>query len=188
MIFPLLETERLRLNTVKESDVARFFDIMSRDKVTEYYGMDSLRYEEEAVEVIRSFDLSFKVNRGIRWAIRIKETNQFIGTIGLNNLNPKAKKAEIGYELHPDYWRQQLMQEAIHSVLNYAFTELDLYRIGAVTFPENTSSNRLLEKLGFTVEGKLRGYLYQQNQSHDALIFSLLKPEWSSNHLKKAPL
>ncbi|AQU80822.1 MULTISPECIES: GNAT family protein [Planococcus] len=181
MTFPLLETKRLRLNQVEESDAVRFFDIMSRDKVTEYYGMDSLSYEEEAVEVIRSFRLSFEVNRSIRWAIRLKETNQFIGTIGLNNLNPKAKKAEIGYELHPDYWGQQFMQEAIHSVLNYAFTELDLYRMGAVTFPENTSSNRLLQKLGFTVEGKLRGYLYQRNQSHDALIFSLLKPEWSSS-------
>lgn len=178
MEFPILETARLRLENVEEKDAAAFFDIMSRDEVTAYYGMDPLVHREEAVEIIRSFHAVFRAERGMRWAIRLKETGCFIGTIGLNNLNLKAKKAEIGYELHPDYWRQQLMVEAIHGVLKHAFAEIGLYRIGAVTFPENTSSNRLLEKLGFTLEGRLRGYLHQQNQSHDAFVFSLLRTEW----------
>lgn len=178
MEFPLLETARLRLEKVEEKDAAAFFDIMSRDEVTAYYGMDPLVHEEEAIEIIRSFHASFQAERGMRWAIRLKETGSFIGTIGLNNLNLKAKKAEIGYELHPDYWRRQLMQEAIHGVLKHAFAEIGLHRIGAVTFPENMSSNRLLEKLGFTLEGRLRGYLHQQNQSHDAFVFSLLRTEW----------
>lgn len=178
MEFPILETERLLLNKVEEQDAGCFFDILSRDEVTNYYGMDSLVHQEEAVEMIRSFHSSFTLKRGMRWAIRFKETNEFIGTIGLNNLNLYSKKAEIGYELHPDYWRRQLMQEAIGVVLRHAFAELGLYRIGAVTYPENISSNRLLEKLGFTREGRLRGYLHQRNQSHDAFIFSLLRPEW----------
>lgn len=178
MEFTILETERLRLENVEEEDAASLFNIMSREEVTVYYGMEPLVHEEEAVEVIRSFHASLHAKRGMRWAIRLKETDDFIGTIGLNNLNLKAKKAEIGYELHPDYWRRQLMQEAIHGVLKHAFGKLDLYRIGAVTFPENISSNRLLEKLGFSLEGRLRGYLHQQNQSHDAFIFSLLRTEW----------
>ncbi|TWT06368.1 GNAT family N-acetyltransferase [Planococcus sp. CPCC 101016] len=178
MDFPIFETERLHLNNVEEEDMTAFFDIMSREEVISYYGMDALVHPEEAVEIIRSFHTNFNFKRGMRWAIRSKETNEFIGTIGLNNLNLRAKKAEIGYELHPDYWRQGLMQEAIIAVLRYAFAELDLYRIGAVTFPENTSSNQLLEKLGFTLEGRLRGYLYQRNHSYDAFVFSLLKTEW----------
>ncbi len=178
MELSILTTERLILNKVEESDADRFFDIMSRDEVTVYYGMDSLKYQEEAIEIIRSFDVGLSLSRGMRWAIRLKETDEFIGTIGLNNVNLKAKKAEIGYELHPDYWQRYFTQEAIRAVLNYTFSELELYRIGAVTFPENTSSNKLLEKLGFTLEGRLRGYLYQRNQSHDAYIFSLLKTEW----------
>ncbi|MBF6634888.1 GNAT family protein [Microbacterium sp. APC 3898] len=178
MDFPQLETERLLLNRIEERDAERFFDIMSRDEVTIYCGMDSLVHSEEAVEMIRSFQTSFNLKRGMRWAIRLKETGDFIGTIGLNNLYLGSKKAEIGYELHPDYWRQGFTQEAIRGVLSYAFAELGLYRIGAVTFPENKSSNRLLEKLGFTWEGRLRGYLHQRNQSHDAFIFSILRTEW----------
>lgn len=180
MDFPLLETERILLNRVEEDDAGRFFEIMSRDEVTIYCGMDSLVHPEEAIEMIRSFQTSFDVRRGMRWAIRLKETGDFVGTIGLNNLYMGSKKAEIGYELHPDYWRQGLTQEAIHGVLSYAFAELGLYRIGAVTFPENKSSNRLLEKLGFTREGRLRGYLHQRNQSYDAFVFSILRTDWLS--------
>ncbi|WP_255472776.1 GNAT family N-acetyltransferase [Planomicrobium sp. CPCC 101079] len=163
---------------ISQQYAERFFDIMSRDEVTKYYGMDSLANPEEAARIIESFQTSFELKRGIRWGLILKENGRFIGTIGLNNLNVRGKKAEVGYKLHPDYWGQGLVREANSAVLQYAFTELDLFRIGAVTFPENTASSGLLKKLGFIEEGRLRGYLYQRHQSHDALVFSLLKTEW----------
>lgn len=63
------------------------------------------------------------------------------------------KRAEIGCETHPDYWRMGYTSEAIKEVLKYSFEKPDLYRIGAVTFPESKASNQLLEKLGFQREG-----------------------------------
>ncbi|MGI2328286.1 GNAT family N-acetyltransferase [Planococcus sp. YIM B11945] len=178
MEFPTLETDRLRLVQIGQEYAKPFFDIMSRDEVTRYYGMDSLASPEEAVRIIDSFQTGFELNRGIRWGMVLKETGEFIGTIGLNNLNVKGKKAEVGYELHPDFWGKRIVREANKAVLAYAFNELDLFRMGAVTFPENKASSSVLKKLGFVEEGRLRGYLYQNHQSHDALIFSLLKPEW----------
>jgi ribosomal-protein-alanine N-acetyltransferase len=68
--------------------------------------------------------------------------------------------------------------EAIKEILRYSFEELDLNRIGAVVYPENIPSLKLLETIGFQVEGLLRGYMYQNSQSHDTYILSLLKQEW----------
>ncbi|WKA58464.1 GNAT family N-acetyltransferase [Planococcus shenhongbingii] len=178
MEFPILETSRLQLVQIGQQYAGRFYEIMSREDVTEYYGMDKLINQQEAEAIIKSFQSAFDSKRGMRWGIVLKENGDFIGTIGLNNLNVQAKKSEIGYELHPDYWRQGFMKEAIKAVLQYAFENLDLVRMGAVTFPDNEASSRLLRKMGFTEEGRLRSYLYQGGQSHDALIFSLLKPEW----------
>lgn len=70
------------------------------------------------------------------------------------------------------------MSEAVRAVIDYCFNVLNLYRIGAVTFPQNEASFTLLLNLGFEKEGLLRGYLYQDNSSHDAFIFSLTKPDW----------
>ena len=178
MEFPILETQRLMLTEITEQDAERYYALLQREDVTYYYGMDRLLAKEEAVEMIRAFRVVFEVMHGMRWGIRLRGDEELIGTIGLNQLYLRSKKTEVGYELHPDYWRQGLMEEALTAVLAYAFEGLGLYRVGATTYPENTGSNRLLVKMGFTQEGRLRGYLYQRGESHDALVFSLLAPEW----------
>lgn len=182
MEFPILETERLLLTEITERDADRYYALLQREDVMHYYGMDRLMEKEEALEMIRAFRVLFEVMRGMRWGIRIRGEEELIGTIGLNQLQLRSKKTEVGYELHPDYWRQGMMEEALSAVLRYAFDELGLYRVGATTYPKNEGSNRLLQKLGFREEGRLRGYLYQRGESHDALVFSLLAPEWRQRH------
>lgn len=180
MKFPELETARLRLIQIRPEHVDALFGILSMDEVTEYYGMDSLENRLVAEKMVDAFQIGFEAQRSYRWGLQLKETGEFIGTIGLNNLNVGAKKSEIGYELHPAFWKKGLATEAVLEVLRYAFGELGLYRMGAVTYPANEPSNKMLQKLGFKVEGTLRGYLFQKGKSHDALISSLLEPEWKA--------
>jgi len=178
MEFPVLTTGRLNLVQISKNHTESYYDIMSRDEVTKYYGMDSLNTIEDAKRIITSMNATFESNKGIRWAILLKETETFIGTIGLNNLNLWSKKAEIGYELHPLYWNKGITTEAVKEVLRYSFEELNLFRMGAVTYPQNETSIHLLQRLGFKKEGTLRGYLYQNKQNYDACVFSLLRTEW----------
>ncbi|WP_085992925.1 GNAT family N-acetyltransferase [Oceanobacillus senegalensis] len=176
--FPRLQTKRLHLVQIDHRYKDELFEILSMDEVTRYYGKDNLVDTEEASELIDHFYRLFHEKRSIRWGIIWKENNQFLGTVGLNNLNLWNKKAEIGYELHPTYWRRGITLEAVIKVLDYGYHDLDLYRIGALTFPQNIASNELLRKLGFKQEGTLRGYLHQNYKAHDALVHSLLRPEW----------
>ncbi|MCT2536884.1 GNAT family N-acetyltransferase [Aquibacillus koreensis] len=178
MGFPQLETDRLHLVQIKDEYTQSYYEIMSRNDVTKYYGMDSLKSKEEARQFIDFFQKAYDEQRAIRWGIVIKESGEFIGTVGLNNLNTSKKKAEIGYELHPTFWRKGFTNEVVKEVLQYSFEELELYRVGAVTYPQNEASIQLLKRLSFVQEGLLRGYLYQDQQSHDALIFSLIEPDW----------
>ncbi|MFB4166850.1 GNAT family N-acetyltransferase [Virgibacillus sp. JSM 102003] len=177
MEFPELETDRLRLVQVNEEHTRSFFEIMSKDEVTKYYGMDSLKNIDDASKIVESFQKTYDSKRGIRWGIVLKEAGDFVGTLGLNNLSTWSKKAEIGFELHPSHWNRGITTEAVKEVLRYSFEDLALFRMGAVTFPQNEPSIQLLRRLGFAKEGLLRGYLYQNNQSHDALVFSLLRTE-----------
>jgi [ribosomal protein S5]-alanine N-acetyltransferase len=178
MDFPVLETKRLQLKQITEQHIDRYFEIMAKDEVTKYYGMPSLTDREQARNLIQSFSERFAEKKSIRWGIIWCDTNEFLGTVGLNNWSPYSRKAEVGYELHPDFWGKGITTEAVSEIISYAFTKLNLFRIGAVTFPENHSSSKVLEKLGFQKEGVLRGYLYQKEQNHDALMFSLLKSEF----------
>ncbi|MDG5473187.1 GNAT family protein [Jeotgalibacillus sp. ET6] len=177
MTFPELETSRLRLVQIKEDHAQSYFEIMSNDDLTKYYGMDSLKRLEQAENIIASMQRTYESKRGIRWGIVLKETAEFSGTVGLNNLNLPSKCAEIGYELKPSLWGKGITSEAVEAVLRYSFDHLNLFRMGAVTYPQNKPSIKLLKKAGFTEEGRLRGYLYQNNQSHDAVVFSLLRTD-----------
>lgn len=182
MDFPTLETTRLKLVEVEPQHAEALFQILSRDEVTKYYAMNPLTSVEEAAKIIESFRKNGAERRGIRWGMVRKDTEEMIGTLGLNNLQLWNKRAEIGYETHPNSWRSGYTSEAVREVLRYSFTDLGLYRMGAVTFPQNTASRQLLVKLGFQEEGVLRGYLYQNAASHDASLYSLLKPEWEKSH------
>lgn len=178
MLFPPLETERLKLIEITPNHVESIFKILSLDEVTRYYGTDTFRSIEEAKKLIDIFQKNFYEKRSMRWGIVLKENNKFIGTLGLNGLQHKNKKAEIGYEIHPSYWRKGYTSEAIKEVLRYSYQELGLNRIGAVVYLENEASSNLLEKLGFKKEGELRDYLFQNSSYHTINMFSLLKREW----------
>ncbi|QDQ01923.1 GNAT family N-acetyltransferase [Lysinibacillus fusiformis] len=174
-MFPTLETERLLLREIKEEDAQGIFNCFSNSEVTRFYGQDTLESVEQAAEIVEFFSKIYREKRGIRWGIEIKGNSGIIGTIGFNAWLPKHKRAEIGYEIHPDYWRNGFTSEAVTSVLSYGFMELDLTRIGAVVFIENEASNKLLTKLGFQQEGILRDYMYQDGKAHDTFVYSMLR-------------
>jgi len=175
LAFPILETERLQLIQLNQSHAAHLFKQFSHEDVLRYYGMDPLKSFEQAEKMIDNMNNGFVEKRSMRWGIQLKETQELAGTIGLNNLQLWSKKCEVGYDLHPDFWGNGFVLEALKEVLTYCFDELGLSRVGAVTFPENEASWKLLLKAGFVKEGMLRNYLYQGGQNHDAFVFSIIK-------------
>jgi [ribosomal protein S5]-alanine N-acetyltransferase len=173
-MFPVLETERLLYREITEGDAEKIFSILSFDEVTRHYGQESLTNINQAIEFIRHFQKKYDEKSGIRWGIERKDTRQLIGTIGFHALVSKHKRAEIGYEIHPDHWRKGFASEAVSKMLFYGFKDLGLSRIGAVVFTENAASNKLLTKMGFEQEGILRNYIYQNGSSYDTIVYSIL--------------
>ncbi|WP_153721798.1 GNAT family N-acetyltransferase [Sporosarcina cascadiensis] len=174
-MFPQIETDRLRLREIEQDDAASLFAYFSTDEVTRYYGQDSFQQIEQAEDLIKSFSASYDETKGIRWGIEHKETNELIGTIGFHLLSLRHKRAEIGYDLHPEHWGKGYASEAVKAAISYGFEVMELTRIGAVVFIENEASSKLLLKLGFEKEGVLRDYMYQNGTAHDTYIYSLLK-------------
>lgn len=110
----------------------------------------------------------------MRWGIERLDTGELIGTVGFNQWSQKHKRAEIGYELHPQHWGHGYASEAASAVMAYGFDNLQLVRIGAVVFLENKASQHVLEKLGFQKEGVLKNYMYQNGKAHDTFVYSSL--------------
>lgn len=175
MEFPQLETEHLILREIKERDARDLYENFSNPRVMEFYGSELMTLEEEVVGLINTFRVSYEENKGFRWGIQLKGESRLIGTIGFHAYSPKHKRAEIGYELHPNYWGRGYAKESINRAIEFGFQEMDLKRIGAVVFQENIQSNRVLAGLGFKYEGVLRNYIVQGGKSFDTNVYSLIR-------------
>lgn len=173
-MIPAMETERLILREIRLEDAASLFSVFSNEAVTRYYGMSTFDKLVQAEQLIEAFSKNFTEKRGVRWEIEIKGEKDLAGTIGFNHWSPAHKRAEIGYELHPDVWGHGYASEALEQILDYGFQDMKLNRIGAVVFLKNAASSQLLRKQGFEKEGILRNYMCQDGETHDVFVYSKL--------------
>jgi [ribosomal protein S5]-alanine N-acetyltransferase len=175
-MIPTLITERLRLRKLTLEDALDIFKIFSQNEVTQYYGVKTFTSIQEAINLIQTFTRSHGDHRGMRWGIERKGKKGLIGTIGFNAWSTVHRRAEIGYELHPDFWNNGFATEAVIKTISFGFNHLKLNRIGAIVLLDNEPSIKLLEKVGFENEGILRNYIFQHGLAHDAYVFSLTPP------------
>lgn len=175
MIFPGLETDRLILRQSILSDAEAIFKIFSDDDVTLYHDLETATNINQAQFLIERRAERFRNKQGIRWGIARKEDNIIIGSCGFSY--GTSFHAEMGYELAKAHWRKGYMTEALTSIIDFGFKNLELNRIQALVMIENQASIKLLKKLNFTQEGVLREYGYWKDRFHDLKLFSFLKKE-----------
>lgn len=72
----------------------------------------------------------------------------------------------------------------ISKVLDFAFTELNLFRIELNVYTFNTPAIKCYEKLGFQKEGLKRKVTKYNNEYWDGYVYGLLKEEWKTRNLK----
>lgn len=173
--FPVIETERLRLRFITEKDLEEMFSIYSSEEVVKYWRIYPINDISIVESMIEKFKGSFELDMGIRWGIELKSTIKLIGICGYHNWNKKHFRAEIGYELGNEFWGKGYAKESISSIIKYGFDEMNLERIEALVYPENETSENMLNKLGFLHEGYLRKYAYFRDKHQDLNMFSLIK-------------
>ena len=73
------------------------------------------------------------------------------------------------------------MTEAVSSIIDYGFNELNLHRIEALVGSNNIPSLKIIESQHFTKEGLLRQHYYLANKYEDSIVFSILYKEYIDN-------
>ena len=100
-----------------------------------------------------------------------------IGSVSIWTTDPHDRNGELGYTFHRAYWGNGYATEAVGQLLLFGFTTLKLERISATCQPGNAGSIRVLEKSGFTLEGRLRSHRLVNGVRRDSLLFSILPGE-----------
>ncbi len=174
--FPELKTERLLLRKLEPEDANEIFFLRSDENVLRFIGKEPVVAINEAEEFIIRINKSLFENEAIMWGITLKENiAMVIGTICFWNLKKEHYRAELGYALHPGFWRKGFMKEAIEIVIDYGFSKMQLHSIEALINPDNIASASVLESTGFLKEGYIKENFYFRGNFQDTVIYSRLR-------------
>lgn len=111
------------------------------------------------------------------FAVRAPD-GMLIGAVGAGSFDVgSVHRTNIGYWLARPYWNRGIMTEAVGRFVDYAFAELEVVRLTAEVFAGNEASVRVLEKVGFTQEGRLRHRRKKDGNLADVLYFGLLRAD-----------
>lgn len=159
--FPVLKTERLILKQLELSDDFVIFALRSDINVNKFIDRKAAKTIKDAQIFIEKINENIAKNEAIYWAIRLKNSDELIGTICFYNINFNEFIVEIGYELLPKFQGHGYMQEAINAAINYAFS-IGFKTITAFSKATNLLSIKLLEKMNFeNIESLNEGdYIY----------------------------
>lgn len=175
---PTIPAGRVRLRPLADADVPALFAVFSDEQVVRYWSTPPMREPAEAQALLDEIRSSFAERSLFQWGVARVGDDRVVGTCTLFHLDPRNRRAEIGYALARDCWGQGLMSEALGALVAYAFGPLDLRRLEADVDPRNAPSIRIVEKLGFVREGLLRERWHVGGEAQDSLMLGLLRREW----------
>jgi len=104
-----------------------------------------------------------------------------IGTIQLYDFNEVDQSCKLGIRIGDrDYWGKGYGEDAIKTLLRYAFYELDIFRVSLKLYEYNERACKCYLKCGFKYEGRTRKSAFIDGKFYDEIIMGVLKSEFIS--------
>jgi RimJ/RimL family protein N-acetyltransferase len=144
-----LETDRLLLRQWKPADREPFAKLNADPKVMEFF--PNMLSREASDAFIDRIQALIEKQGWDLWAVEIKNTQQFIGYVGLHVPNyelPFNPCVEVGWRLAYEFWGKGYAPEAASVALKFGFESLNLAEVVSFTTLSNVRSQRVMEKIG----------------------------------------
>jgi len=156
----ILETERLILREIIETDDEFVLDLLNQPSFIKYIGDRNVRTIEQAREFIENrYRQSYREHGFGLYAVELKSEipnpKSQIGICGFVKRD-SLPDADIGFAFLPQFCGKGYALESANAVMKYGRDVLGLARVLAITSQDNESSGRLLEKIGFKFESLIK--------------------------------
>ena len=151
----VIETERLRLRMLRDSDLDDLAALFADPDVMRYVGNGQPSDRVEAEKALVSIIAHWEREGFGRWAIEEKQSKDFLGYGGLRSL---FGTPEVVYHFAKRYWGKGLATEMARASLRFGFNQKGFKRIVAIAKPQNQASIHVMEKIGMHFEQRTSYY------------------------------
>ena len=166
---PVLETARLRMRPVCDSDAADIFEYAKNPNVSKHTLWEPHTSIEMSHDYIRDYILP-KYELGLLEPLGIElktQPGKIIGTVGCFWTSKISRSMELAYAIDEKHWGKGIVAEASSAVMEFCFREYGLKRLHARCKSQNKQSSRVMQKIGMLYEGTLRSSLFYRGEFHD---------------------
>jgi RimJ/RimL family protein N-acetyltransferase len=175
----IFETKRLIIRPVTLNDRIEIFEYRRNKEINKYQG-----WIPETIEDVEVFigKIAKKIDEPMTWfqfAIIEKATEKIIGDVGIQFFDNENRQVEIGCTLNQDFQNKGYATETIKRIVDYLFGELNKQKVIASIDPDNKSSIRLVERIGFRRETHAVERFFVNEKWVDDLIYVLTKSNWA---------
>ncbi|MFJ7744647.1 GNAT family N-acetyltransferase [Peribacillus sp. NPDC097295] len=175
------EENGLMIRPINEEDIHRLWELIYKDESPEWKKWDAPYFEHKPIP----FDefVSQKenyVDQDNRWAIEVN--GEVVGTVSYYWEHEPSYWLEMGIVIYtPDLWSGGYGTIALRLWIDHLFQTLPLVRVGYTTWSGNERMIKLGEKLGMTMEARLRKCRLYNGEFYDSIRMGILREEWEVN-------
>lgn len=176
----MLQDNELWIRPVKEEDLHTLWELIYKEEAPEWKKWDAPYYEHKAI----SYEEYLKkkpnlIDQDDYWVIEME--GEIIGIVSYYWEHEPSHWLEMGIGIYrPQYWSGGYGTRALKMWINHLFDTLPLVRVGYTTWSGNHRMIKVGEKLGMTMEARLRKCRYYNGEYYDSIRMGLLREEWQS--------
>ena len=172
---PQLRTSRLSLRPLSIGDAPVMFAMMRDAETMRFWDWPAFTDPETVEEVVAAQIADMDAGNSLYWAVCLEPGGPVIGCCDLSEIDRHHARGEVGFLFGRASWGQGYAFEAMTAIADYAFGELGLARLWARFHAGNEKSRVLLERLGFTYEGTLRGHVLREGVRRDCSLYGCIR-------------
>jgi ribosomal-protein-alanine N-acetyltransferase len=171
-----LKTRRLEIREFESGDFLAIHACASDPMVTRWFPWGP-NTESETRDFLEGVVRAATLHARASYVLAVVSREH--GLIGCCLLDRKKEREfELGYYVHRDHWNQGFAAEAVEAVVPFAFRELEAHRILARVDPGNPTSARVLERIDFRLDDRVRRDQFIKGEWRDSLLYVLVAEEW----------
>lgn len=165
-----LRTERLILRAARQDDLMVLYAVFSDRRAMAYW---STGPHDSPARTQQNLDRLIAPGQETLTYFVIEMDRRAIGTAGM------YQSDEVGFLLHPDYWRQGIVTEAMRAIVPYLFEVTEHSELTADVDTDNAASVTLLKSLGFHETHRAKSTFCIEGVWSDSVYFALPRPQAS---------
>lgn len=183
----VIETERLVLRAPRPGDGAAINAAILETWDTLQRWMPWARERPsvaESEEVARQMSAAFVTRTDLPMVVFRKDSRTYVGGTGLHRMDWAVPRFEIGYWVRRSCEGQGYVSEAVTALTRFAFATFGAHRIEIHCSHRNVRSQRVAERCGYILEGRLRNHGRETTgELRDMLVYALVADDAAAQAL-----